>query len=419
MQGRMLRLEEKWRKTEKAAGHQNQGKRHEQRLVASKMRAAVRRLQGRRDRRRVDGMTQEKHELKPDGRDQESSKHSEGSRNPPPRYEKWFLKKGMLDRESSLPSLTVLIPCLNEALGIAEVVREYAAAFPQATILVVDNGSDDGTAAVARSAGAEVITERRRGKATAVATAFARDRQRTGPDGGRRWQLSGGWRPSARRTVSARTGRYDHRHSERAKSDPGFPAAAPVGHVDFRRRPQLRFFASSRSIFSPGMRLFSRRFYKHVPVLSRGFELEIELTIQAVDKGFAQTEIPVPFRSRAKGSASKLKTTRDGLRIFRLLVVLFRDYRPLTFFGHIAGIAALLGLSAGCIPIAEYFRIGLVNRLPLAVLAASLVTLSIIIGLVGLLLEANLRYHREAYHVQLRKYGAPTGSQRASGKFRA
>ena len=165
-----------------------------------------------------------------------------------------------------------------------------------------------------------------------------------------------------------------------------------------------------------GLRLFSRRFYKHVPVLSRGFELEIELTIQAVDKGFAQTEIPVPFRSRAKGSASKLKTTRDGLRIFRLLVVLFRDYRPLTFFGHIAAVAALLGLSAGCIPIAEYLTTGLVNRLPLAVLAASLVTLSIIIGLVGLLLEANLRYHREAYHIQLRKYGAPA-VQRTAGEF--
>jgi hypothetical protein len=136
--------------------------------------------------------------------------------------------------------------------------------------------------------------------------------------------------------------------------------------------------------------------------------LEIELTIQAVDKGFAQAEIPVPFRNRTQGSKSKLRTIRDGLRIFRLLVVLFRDYRPLAFFGNIAGLTALLGLAAGCIPIAEYFRIGLVNHLPLAVLAASLVSLAIMIGLVGLLLEANLRYHREAYHVQLRKYGAPT-----------
>lgn len=156
-----------------------------------------------------------------------------------------------------------------------------------------------------------------------------------------------------------------------------------------------------------GLRLFSRRFYQHVPVLSRGFELEIELTIQAVDKSFSMAEIPVPFRSRAHGSASKLKTVEDGLRILRLLLVLFRDYRPLAFFGTIAGIVAVAGLTAGSLPIVEYFATGLVGRLPLAVLAASLMTLSIVIGLVGLVLEANLRYHREAYHIQLRKFRAP------------
>ena len=156
-----------------------------------------------------------------------------------------------------------------------------------------------------------------------------------------------------------------------------------------------------------GLRLFSRRFYQHVPVLSRGFELEIELTIQAVDKGFSMTEIPVPFRSRANGSTSKLKTARDGLRILRLFVLLFRDYRPFAFFGTISMAMAGIGLAAGSAPIIEYFHTGLVNRLPLAVLAASLMTLSILIGLVGVLLEANLRYHREAYHIQLRKFRAP------------
>jgi hypothetical protein len=160
-----------------------------------------------------------------------------------------------------------------------------------------------------------------------------------------------------------------------------------------------------------GLRLFSRRFYQHVPVLSRGFELEIELTIQAVDKDFSMTEIPVPFRSRAQGSESKLKTVRDGLRIMRLLVVLFRDYRPFAFFGTIGALLAGFGLVAGSAPILEYFHTGLVNRLPLAVLAASLMTLSILLGLAGILLEANLRYHREAYHIQIRKFRAPAQRQ--------
>ena len=319
----------------------------------------------------------------------------------------------MLVSDSRLPSLTILIPCLNEVLGIGGVVREYAAAFPRAGILVVDNGSDDGTALAARSAGADVITERRRGKATAVATALAAidtdlvlmvDGDGSYPADGARLLVE----QYLREPVDMITGIRSAQKATQALRPLhqwGMSVFAAVLNFVFRFKPL--------DLFS-GLRLFSRRFYKHVPVLSRGFELEIELTIQAVDKDFAQAEIPVPFRGRAQGSESKLRTIRDGLRIFRLLVVLFRDYRPLTFFGNIAGLAALLGLSTGCVPITEYFRTGLVNHLPLAVLAASLVSLSIMIGLVGLLLEANLRYHREAYHVQLRKYGAPTAQPAAA-----
>jgi hypothetical protein len=196
----------------------------------------------------------------------------------------------------------------------------------------------------------------------------------------------------------------------------GIRSAQNASHV-FRPMHQwgMSIFASVLNFvfrFKPldlfsGLRLFSRRFYLHVPVLSRGFELEIELTIQAIDKGFSMTEIPVLFRSRANGSESKLKTVRDGLRMLRLFVVLFRDYRPFAFFGTISAISAITGLAAGSAPIVEYFHTGLVNRLPLAVLAASLMTLSMLIGLVGVLLEANLRYHREAYHIQIRKFRAP------------
>ncbi|MGI8431146.1 MAG: glycosyltransferase family 2 protein [Chthoniobacterales bacterium] len=316
------------------------------------------------------------------------------------------------------PSLTILIPCLNEVRGVAGVVREYAAAFPHASILVVDNGSEDDTAEAARAAGAAVMTERRRGKATAVASALAAiDTDLIlMVDGDGSYPAEGGrllFEQFLREPVDMITGiRSAQKAAQvfRPMHQMGMSIFAGVLNSVFRFKPL--------DLFS-GVRLFSRRFYKHVPVLSRGFELEIELTIQAVDKGFAQTEIPVPFRSRAEGSDSKLKTVRDGLRILRLLVVLFRDYRPLTFFGHIAAGSALLGLATGSIPITEYLMTGLVNRLPLAVLAASLVTLSIIIGLVGLLLESNLRHHREAYHIQLRKFGAPAVERPAANFSRA
>ena len=304
------------------------------------------------------------------------------------------------------PSLTILIPCLNEELGIAAVVREYRSAFPRADILVVDNGSEDSTAVAAKGAGAAVITERRRGKARAVATALAVidtdlvlmvDGDGSYPAEGARLLVQ----EYLREPVDMITGIRSAQNATqvfRPMHQWGMSIFAAVLNFVFRFEPL--------DLFS-GLRLFSRRFYQHVPVLSRGFELEIELTIQAVDKGFSMTEIPVPFRSRTNGSGSKLNTVRDGLRILRLLVVLFRDYRPFTFFGTLSAILAAAGLAGGSAPIIEYFHTGLVNRLPLAVLAASLMTLSILIGLVGLLLEANLRYHREAYHIQIRKFRAP------------
>jgi glycosyltransferase involved in cell wall biosynthesis len=304
------------------------------------------------------------------------------------------------------PTLTILIPCLNEELGVASVVREYAMVFPQADILVVDNGSEDGTATAARAAGAALITEKRRGKARAVATALAAidtdlvlmvDGDGSYPAEGARFLVE----EYLREPVDMITGIRSAQNATqifRPMHQWGMSVFASVLNFVFHFKPL--------DLFS-GLRLFSRRFYQHVPVLSRGFELEIELTIQAVDKSFSMSEIPVPFRGRTDGSGSKLRTVRDGLRILRLLVVLFRDYRPLAFFGTIGAIVATAGLSAGSAPVFEYFHTGLVNRLPLAVLAASLMTLSILIGLIGLLLEANLRYHREAYHIQLRKFRAP------------
>lgn len=317
----------------------------------------------------------------------------------------------------SLPSFTILIPCLNEQLGIGSVVREYAAAFPTAEILVVDNGSEDATAAEASRAGASVITERRRGKATAVATALAAmDTDLVlMVDGDGSYPAEGGLlllEEYLRAPVDMVTG---IRSAQQATEV--FRPMHQWGMSIFAAVLESVFGCKPLDLFS-GLRLFSRRFYKHVPVLSRGFELEIELTIQAVDKGFAMTEIPVPFRGRAEGSKSKLKTVRDGSRILRLLLVLLRDYRPLKFFAGVALPVALAGVAAGSLPISEFIRTGLVGRLPLAVLAASLVTLSVMISLVGLLLEANLRYHREAYHIQLRKFGAPA-VRRAAPVYRA
>jgi len=319
----------------------------------------------------------------------------------------------------SASQLCVLIPCLNEEETIAQVVREYRDAFPAARILVVDNGSVDQTARLARDAGAEVLLERRRGKAQAVLAALPCidhelllmvDGDGTYPAAGARLLIE----------------RYRHEPSDmltgvRCAIDRETPAFRPMhqfGTGAFARILNVVFAHRTGDVFS-GLRLFTRRFYKNVPILSRGFELEMELTIQCIDKGFTMAEVEVPFRERPDGSSSKLNTVQDGMRIFRLLLVLFRDYRPLSFFGAAALVLGLLGGIAGLFPVFEYLGTGQVQRFPLAILAAGLMNLAFLTGLTGVTLESALRHRREAFQLQLRQFdsyqspwavGAPAAS---------
>ena len=172
---------------------------------------------------------------------------------------------------------------------------------------------------------------------------------------------------------------------------------------------RLVFQYEPGDLFS-GLRLFSKRFYKNVPLLFRGFELETELTVQAVEKGFRLAEVAVPFRERALGSASKLRTVHDGVRILRLLFVLSRDYRPLVFFGVIALAFFVAGLAAGSLPVYEYYQTRLVGRFPLAILAAGLMNLSLFTLLTGVMLESGLRHRRESYQISAEELQGVTGA---------
>lgn len=302
------------------------------------------------------------------------------------------------------PSLTILIPCLNEELGIGAVVAEHRTEFPGARILVVDNGSTDRTAEIARAAGAVVVSEPRRGKARAIQTALSEIDSdlviMTDGDG----------------SYPAKGARILHDEYLRAPADmiTGIRCADEKSEV-FRPMHQfgMSIFATVlRTVFGhrfadlfSGLRLFSSRFYRNVPVLSGGFELEIELTLQAVDKGFSTRDVSTPFRERAEGSVSKLRTFRDGWLIMRFLLLLFRDFKPLACFGAVAFVFLVLGLLAGSVPVIEFWHTGMVGHFPLAILAAALVNIALMLLLVGVLLQSSLRHHREAYQVQLRKHG--------------
>ena len=306
---------------------------------------------------------------------------------------------------SSRSSVTVLVPCLDEELAIADVVSDFRRELPDARILVVDNGSRDATGARARAAGAEVISEPRRGKGYAVVAGF------TLLDEDIVIMVDGdGSYPAecARRLLDAYAVTPADMITGLRTATPTTTAFRPMhrlGSAIFARVFRLVFDHAPGDLFS-GVRLFSRRFYKNVPVLFRGFELETELTVQAVEKGFRISEVEVPFRVRAAGSRSKLRTVHDGLRILRLLIVLFRDYRPLLFFGAIALVLFIAGLAAGSLPIYEYVTTRMVGRFPLAILAAGLMNLSLFTLLTGLMLESSLRHRRESYQITLRNYRA-------------
>jgi glycosyltransferase involved in cell wall biosynthesis len=307
---------------------------------------------------------------------------------------------------SESPSLCIVIPCHNEALCIGGVVRDFRSQLPGAQILVINNASSDATAQVAAEAGATVINEPRKGKATAIVTALERvdtdliimiDGDGSYPAKGAVILLD----KYREHPVDSITG-IRRAHDQAANV---FRPMHQLGTHLFALCTRLVFGYQPRDVFS-GLRLFSRRFYKNVPILSSGFELEMELTIQTVDKGFSFTEVEVPFQERSEGTKSKLRTFRDGYRILRALLLMFRDYKPLYFFGAIALFFFVLGLLAGLPPVIEYYQTGQVLRFPLAILAAALVNISIFTFLTGLVSETNLRYHREAFQISLRNFPA-------------
>ena len=302
------------------------------------------------------------------------------------------------------PSLCILIPCYNEGPSISRVVADYKTIFPEADILVVDNASTDGTGRIAAEAGAQVFHEPRKGKARAIVTALEIietdivimvDGDGSYPAEGARILFSKYREQPADLITGIRTP-SDQNHQV-------FRPMHQVGTKFFARGTYLVFGYCPGDVFS-GLRLFSRRFYKNVPILSSGFELEMELTVQAIDKGFSIDEVKIPFQERIEGTSSKLRTVRDGYKILRSLILLFRDYKPLYFFGTIAIFFFMLGLCAGFPPVYEYYQTRMVGRFPLAILAAALINISLFTFLTGLVSETNLRYHREAFQIRVRNF---------------
>ncbi|WP_109807680.1 glycosyltransferase family 2 protein [Sphingosinithalassobacter portus] len=291
------------------------------------------------------------------------------------------------------PRIAVILPCYNEEAAIAKTVGEFRAALPGAAIYVYDNNSSDGTMRVAAEAGATVRTERMQGKGHVVRRMFADVDADiyVMADGDATYDASAAPAMVERLLTEGLDMVVGARVHEVAQ-------AYRRGHVLGNRMMTGvlagLFGRSFTDIFS-GYRVFSRRFVKSFPALSRGFETETEISVHALELRMPVGEVETRYFARLEGSHSKLSTYRDGLRIARTIATLYRVERPILFFGWIAAALAALSILLA-IPLAlTYWQTGLVPRLPTAVLSTGLMLLAFLSGFCGLILDTVVRGRRE------------------------
>jgi glycosyltransferase involved in cell wall biosynthesis len=289
--------------------------------------------------------------------------------------------------------IAVIIPCFNEGHSIGEVVRGFKSALPSANIYVFDNNSTDETIAVAGAAGARIRRETLQGKGHVVRRMFA------DVDADAYVMVDG----DSTYDPSYATQMVNRLFEERLDMVVGTRVASQVaayrlGHRFGNRLLTLavaNLFGERFSDMLSGYRVFSRRFVKSFPAMSRGFEIETELTIHALELHLPVAEVATPYRIRVTGSTSKLRTYEDGLKIVRLIVVLYKNERPFQFFSAIAGVLLAVALALGIPLVVTFIKTGLVLRQPTAILATGLVLLSALSFVSGLILDTVTRGRRE------------------------
>ncbi|MBR0288326.1 MAG: glycosyltransferase [Selenomonadaceae bacterium] len=302
-----------------------------------------------------------------------------------------------------MSKIAILIPCYNESQTIAKVVRDYRQALPDAEIYVYDNNSSDGTDEIAREAGAIVRYEYRQGKGNVIRTMFRDidadcylmiDGDDTYPAEHAREMcdliLSG----AADMVIGDRLSSTYFTENKRPFHN--------VGNVMVRKFINM-FWRPKNPILDvmTGYRAFSPLFVKSFPVLSKGFEIETEMTIHALDKNFLLRSIPVNYRDRPAGSESKLNTYVDGAKVIMTIFNLYRDYKPLQFFGVLALILALIALILFLPVFFQYLETSLVPRFPTLIVSGFLMLASLLSFACGLILDTIAKNNRKTFELHM------------------
>lgn len=298
--------------------------------------------------------------------------------------------------------IAILIPCYNEGLSIAKVVEDFRIALPGAVIFVYDNRSTDNTSEEALRAGAIVRFEPWPGKGNVVRRMFAdidadiyvmADGDGTYDASVSAEMVGHLLKDHLDMVVGTRKNVYENAHR----------AGHGLGNRLFNRIYRSLFGPLFTDIFS-GYRVFSRRFVKSFPAISSGFEIETEMSAHASQLRMPVTEIPTEYGARQVGSTSKLRSVRDGLRILRTLLLLFKEIRPAWFYGIIALALGLTSLAISLPLLLTYLETGLVPRFPTAILATGLMLLAAIALGGGMVLDSVARgrlEHKRLFYLSM------------------
>lgn len=304
------------------------------------------------------------------------------------------------------PRIAVILPCYNEAGAIVRTVEDFRRALPDADIYVFDNNSTDGSRELAAGAGAIVRRVAQQGKGHVVRRMFADIDADiyVMADGDATYEAA-----AAPRMVAAMLA--DNLDmvvgSRKSAVEEAYRRGHRFGNWALTSLLKQLFGRSFTDILS-GYRIFSRRFVKSFPVLSAGFEIETEISVHALELAMPVSEIVTAYGARPEGSESKLSTWRDGWRILRTIITLYRIERPILFFGVIAALLALAGLILAEPLIVTYMQTGLVPRFPTAILVTGLMILATLSAMCGLILDTVVRGRREVRRLAYLAFRAPS-----------